>query len=102
MGEYGSTHPNPEKRIKVLGHLVKVVYRPLEDELTRGYILSAITKLHAAMGFAENADVERVMYDFSKSKHVDVQQRAIEYKVLKENKSRVSHDILMNTPLNEA
>lgn len=42
------------------------------------------------------------MYDYSKSKHVDVQQRAIEYKVLKESQGRYSAEILMHTPLNDS
>lgn len=54
------------------------------------------------MAFQENQQVDDVMYDYSKSKHVDVQQRAIEYKVLKVNASRVSQDIMMKTPLNDA
>jgi hypothetical protein len=45
----------------------------LEDELTRGYLLSAITKLHMSLGFAENEGVQNLMImDYSKSKHVDV------------------------------
>lgn len=46
MGEYGSTLPDLEKKTKIINHMVQVAYRPLEDELTRSYILSAITKLH--------------------------------------------------------
>jgi len=42
------------------------------------------------------------MYDYSKSKHVDVQQRAAEYKVLRQSAGRVSADVLMRTPLNDA
>lgn len=72
MGEYGSTSPDAQKRLKILNLLAKVAYRPLENELTRGYILSAITKLHSAMNFSENKDIDAVMYDYSKSKHVDV------------------------------
>jgi hypothetical protein len=73
MGEYGSTHPDLEKRNKILKHLCNLSYRPLEDELTRSYILSAITKLHSTMNFADNEGVNHVMQDFSLSKHVDVQ-----------------------------
>lgn len=46
MGEYGSTLPDLAKKTKIINHMVQVAYRPLEDELTRSYILSAITKLH--------------------------------------------------------
>jgi len=54
MGEYGATLPDLEKRLKIMDHLASVAYRPLENELTRSYILSAITKLHSTMGFPEN------------------------------------------------
>jgi AP-4 complex subunit epsilon-1 len=73
MGEYGSTHPDLEKRNKILKHLCNIAYRPLEDELTRSYILSAITKLHSTMGFPEQENIKQVMDDFALSRHVDVQ-----------------------------
>jgi hypothetical protein len=72
MGEYGSTLPDHKKKVKILDYLAEAAYRPLEDELTRGYILTAITKLHAAMDYVESEKVEIVMYDYSQSKHVDV------------------------------
>ena len=73
LGEYGAGIPDLEKKTKILNLLVQVAYRPLEDELTRGYILSAVTKLHQALGFPENASVANLMQDYCKSKHVDVQ-----------------------------
>lgn len=74
LGEYGAALPDLEKRGKILNLLIQVAYRPLEDELTRGYILSGITKLHQSFGFSDShPQVENVMYDYSKSKHVDVQ-----------------------------
>ena len=45
MGEYGAALPDMEKRGKIMKHLSRVAYRPLENELTRSYILSALTKL---------------------------------------------------------
>ena len=101
MGEYGSTHPDLEKRNKILKHLCNIAYRPLEDELTRSYILSAITKLHSTMGFPEHETIKQVIDDFAVSRHVDVQQRALEYKNLKAHAGKFSQDILMNTPMNE-
>ena len=44
------------------------------------------------------------MVDYLQSKHIDVQQRAIEYKQIKENfgvMGASGKDILLNTPLNE-
>jgi hypothetical protein len=102
MGEYGSSLVDQQKVMKILNYLSDAAYRPLEDELTRGYILTAITKLHASLGFIDNPKVENVMYDYSSSKHCDVQQRAIEYKALRDNSSRISKDILTKIPLNES
>eukprot|EP00347_Sterkiella_histriomuscorum_P013326 403365145 len=101
MGEYGSTLPNQKKITKILNYLSDAAYRPLEDELTRGYILTAITKLQMIMNFEENPKVEMVMEDYIQSKHVDVQQRAIEYKQLRENHQRISSTIMTKIPLNE-
>jgi len=102
MGEYGATHPDLNKRNKIMKHLCNIAHRTLEDELTRSYILSAITKLHSTMGFADNEEVKAVMDEYANSKYVDVQQRAIEYKGLKQNAGKFAQDIMMNTIMNEA
>lgn len=72
MGEYAAKMPNTKKIIKILDHLSDAAYRTFEDELTRGYILSAITKLHASLGFQEDIKVQCVMSDYKTSKHIDV------------------------------
>lgn len=101
MGEYGAALPNEKKRTKILDCLAEAAYQPLEDELTRGYILTAITKLHAATNFEPNVKVEGVMHDYLSSKHCDVQQRAIEYAALKVHQGQFSSDILTRIPLSE-
>jgi hypothetical protein len=58
--------------VKIMDHLSLAAYRTLEDELTREYILNAITKLHAALGFVENNKVEAVMFDYLQSKQIEV------------------------------
>jgi hypothetical protein len=48
--------------------------------------------------------VHAVMEDYIQSKNIDVMQRAIEYKQLRDNFSKFPHvakEILLNTPLNE-
>lgn len=65
MGEYGATLPDLEKRAKIIKHLSLVSYRPLENELTRSYILSAITKLQSTQGFPKNEVIDKLMNDFS-------------------------------------
>lgn len=102
MGEYASTLTNQKKLNKIIDYLAESAYRTLEDELTRGYILTAITKLHSALGFNENPKVEAVMFDYFHSKHLDVQQRAIEYKQLKKHSERIPKNLMMQVPLNEA
>ena len=80
MGEYGAKVQDQKKVLKIIDNLCEAAYRTFEDEITRGYILTAITKLHASMAFTDDKKVENVMNDYSQSKHIDVQQRAIEYK----------------------
>ena len=48
MGEYGAKTQNQKKIMKIIDNLCEAAYRNFEDELTRGYILTAITKLHAS------------------------------------------------------
>ena len=65
MGEYGSKIPDQNKVQKILDLLCGAAYRPLEDELTRSYILTAITKLHASMSFIDHDQINAVMTDYS-------------------------------------
>jgi hypothetical protein len=57
MGEYGSKIINMKKMNKIVDNLCMSAYRTLEDELTRVYIINAITKLHVSMGFTDNPKV---------------------------------------------
>lgn len=104
MGEYGATLPKQKKMIKILNLLSEAAYKTLEDETTRSYILSAITKLHSSLAFFENEKVEKTMEDYTQSRHIDVQQRAIEYQQLRNNNQSLPNngrDLLLNTPLND-
>jgi hypothetical protein len=73
MGEYGASLPDQKKKMKILDYLSEAAYMPLENEMTRSYILVALTKMHMAVDFEENLKVEVVMDDYVSSKHVDVQ-----------------------------
>ena len=100
--EYVSTLPDMKKRGKIIKHLSRVAYIPLENELIRSYILSANTKLQSTLEFPSNEMIDRLQDDFSNSKHVDIQQKAIEFKMLKKNAGKFAQHILMQTPMNEA
>mmetsp|Transcript_19763 Transcript_19763/g.14495 ORF Transcript_19763/g.14495 Transcript_19763/m.14495 type:complete len:181 (+) Transcript_19763:1092-1634(+) len=54
MGEYGAKLLNQKKMQKIIDNLCSAAYRTLEDELTRSYILSAITKLQCSLGYPQN------------------------------------------------
>lgn len=84
LGEYAAKMSNQKKMIKIIDLLCDASYRNYEDELTRSYILTAITKLYAIQNFSGNPKVEKVMFDYETSKHIEVQQRAIEYKMIKD------------------
>lgn len=104
MGEYGAKTQDQKKVMKIIDNLCEAAYRNFEDEVTRGYILTAITKLHASQGYTDDVKVENVMADYAKSKHIDVQQRSIEYNQMKQLFQSLplqGRDILLNTPLNE-
>jgi len=80
MGEYVSDLPKTEKKMQILEKLCEASYRTFEDESTRAWVLSAITKIHAGLGFMDNTKVDETLTNYSQSKNVEVQQRCHEYK----------------------
>jgi hypothetical protein len=73
LGEYSASLNDSVKITKIIDLLCNAAYGTYEDDITRGYILTAITKLHAAIGFPENPIVEHVMRDYQTSRHLNVQ-----------------------------
>jgi hypothetical protein len=71
IGEYGSNLESSSKINEILEELTKVAEMQLEDEFTRGYVLSAITKIQCANNFADNVHVDNVIRRYCKSKNVD-------------------------------
>ena len=67
-------------------------------------MLLALTKLHSALNFEPNEYVSQIMNDYLLSKSLEVQQRAIDYKFLKERSSQFSNngmDLIFKIPLTE-
>jgi hypothetical protein len=62
--------------------------------------LLAITKLHASLNYEPNEATETVMNDYLQSKILEVQQRAFDYKILKQH--NLDSNLLFFTPLTEA
>ena len=51
LGEYAAKTSNHRKLFKIIDHLCDASYRNFEDEITRSYILTALTKLYATQNF---------------------------------------------------
>ena len=84
MGEYGPDIPDTDKIEQIVEELCHQAYVGYESQQTIGLIVSALGKLHLASGFLNNSQIERVMSDFEASRHLDVQQRCLEYKMVKQ------------------
>lgn len=58
LGEYGGRLDDQSKILKIMDLLSQFSYGTYEDERTRGFILTAITKLHMSLNFTPNKYVE--------------------------------------------
>ncbi len=103
LGEYGSNQPEAKVRT-ILNLLSQFSYGTFEHERTRASILLALTKLHSSLSFEQNDYVEQVMGDYLFSRDLEVQQRSIEYKFMKEKTSQLPNagkDLIFRIPLTE-
>lgn len=103
MGEYAADMPDEDKLVQIIDELCVHVYYGYENTKTVGLIISALSKLHMAQGFAPNTKISSVMQDFLHSKHVDVQQRCREYRVLNLSQSSLPNqgrDLYRAIPIN--
>ena len=91
MGEYGCSLSKEEKVLRIIDKLCEATNRVFEFDETRAWILTAITKLHAGRGFSPSEKIDKVIADYSSSKNIEVQQRVMEYKVLKANCHMFTH-----------
>lgn len=103
LGEYGSNQPEAKVRT-ILNLLSQFSYGTFEHERTRASILLALTKLHSSLNFEQNDYVEQIMGDYLFSRDLEVQQRSIEYKFMKEKTSQLPNsckDLIFRIPLTE-
>lgn len=84
LGEYGYLSEVMELE-EICERLVELVDRPFDQEdTTRGYVLSAVTKITAQMG--HTIDIADAMMDkYKTSRSTDLQQRCFEYLALSKN-----------------
>lgn len=84
LGEYGSQLNDQTKLLKILNLLAQFSRGTFENERTRAFILLALTKLHSTLNFNSNDYVQSIMVDYMSSRSLEVQQRAFDYKVLRD------------------
>jgi len=93
-----------EKVDSIIDELCVQAYIGYENPLTIGLIVQALSKLHIATSFASNPKIEKVLDDLIDSRHINVQQRCLEYQALKEVYTQLPEHgttIFNNTPTNE-
>ncbi|RHY34168.1 hypothetical protein DYB32_004180 [Aphanomyces invadans] len=83
LGEYGylseAMHVD-----EIAERLCELIDRPFDNEdVTRSYIVSAVTKLLAQLEGRGLAVAESMMHKYKTSRHIDLQQRCLEYLALK-------------------
>jgi AP-4 complex subunit epsilon-1 len=85
FGEVGNKiySTDPEKLTSLIQILCNIIEQHHEDEYTKGWILTAVSKLAVHPGVEGLDIVENIFSKYSKSKFLELQQRAIEYKSLR-------------------
>ncbi|CAI5745283.1 unnamed protein product [Peronospora destructor] len=84
LGEYGYLSDAMELE-EICERLVELVDRPFDQEdTTRGYVLSAVTKITAQMGHTIDV-ADAMMNKYKTSRSTDLQQRCFEYLALTKN-----------------
>ncbi|GLD91737.1 hypothetical protein PINS_up000270 [Pythium insidiosum] len=84
LGEYGYLSEIMELE-EILERLCELIDRPFnQEDITRGYILSAVTKITAQMGHTSEI-ANAVMNKYKTSRSTDLQQRCFEYIAMTKN-----------------
>lgn len=73
------------------------------DQIARAFIITAVTRLMARLGFPDNDIIDTMISDFSRSKDLQVQLRCAEYEQIYALKDDLPEDCCLgSTPLNIA
>uniref|UniRef100_M4BID5 Uncharacterized protein n=1 Tax=Hyaloperonospora arabidopsidis (strain Emoy2) TaxID=559515 RepID=M4BID5_HYAAE len=84
LGEYGYLSDAMELE-EICERLVELVDRPFsQEDTTRGYVLSAVTKITAQMGHTIDV-ADAMMKKYKNSRSTDLQQRCFEYLAFTKN-----------------
>ena len=88
IGDYANKlYENDEEKIKgIIEMMVYLLNKKYEDEMTKCFIINAISKIHSGINYLELTSVDQAINKYSKIKNPEIQQRCLEYKRNKEKK----------------
>ena len=86
IGEYtNKLYLNDEEKIKgILEMLTYLLNKNYEDEITKCFLINAIIKIHSNINYLESSFINEIIEKYSRMKNVELQQRCLEYKRIKE------------------
>ena len=82
IGEYtNKLYMGDSEKIKgILQMLSYLLNKTYDDEMTKCFLISAISKIHSNMNYMQLSFVSDIMERYSRDKNVELQQRCLEYK----------------------
>ena len=86
IGEYtNKLYLNDDEKIKgILEMLTYLLNKKYDDEMTKCFLISAISKIHSNINYIDFNFINEVMEKYSRMKNPEIQQRCLEYKRTKE------------------
>ena len=86
IGEYtNKLYLDDEEKIKgILEMLTYLLNKNYEDEMTKCFLINAISKIHSNINYLELNFINEVIEKYSRMKNPELQQRCLEYKRIKE------------------
>jgi len=82
IGEYtNKLYLNDEEKIKgILEMLSYLLNKYYDDEMTKCFLITAITKIHSKINYLQLSFISDIMEKYSRIKNPELQQRCLEYK----------------------
>ena len=82
IGEYtNKLYLNDEEKIKgILEMLSYLLNKNYDDQLTKCFLITAITKIHSKINYLQLSFISDIMEKYSRIKNPELQQRCLEYK----------------------
>lgn len=94
IGEYSNTlYENDPSKIEVILQMTAyLLNKTYDDEMTKCFLISAITKVHSKMNFAPLDFVTDIIEKYSRDRNPEIQQRCLEYKRMQSRNTYVDRN----------